>query len=1044
MIIHQLTLNAYGPFAGKETLNFDVLNDAGLFLLNGPTGAGKSSILDALCYALYGTTSTGRPDLRSHFAAENEVPWVELECTISGVRYRIYRSPEWMRPSTRSKYGAVKEHAKTQLDRWEDGEWVSISSRNDEAGAYIEQTIGLKREQFVQVILLPQGEFAKFLNSSSTEREGLLKKLFGSYEYEQIQAELMARALAAKNRAETSLRQLEELESQLDDAFSRARIREAQEFLDAHSAEDTETPVEPAAQSLQELPEETDHPQEAENLPAFVTKHRAYLLEVNNSLDALSTVRSGLDQQLPEARQKHRQLADRAKDWDTYHLLLARKEELGQQSENIEQLKVRAQRAEQAAEIHAYIETATAAHQDADAAQDDHQRTRTSAAERLRRIVEAAEPQHPEATLKTVSAEKLDEETLQQPLTELEALVTAEQQRVETQKNLAKLRAEAERRRVQWNQEDVQLKDAQEQRDSISQELEALEHIAVELERALTTEKTSARIVELSQSLERATQQREQRKSALHDAERTRTQRAQVAEQLQRDRYAQAAFTLAQQLNDEHPCPVCGSQEHPRPATVNGGERVVEQHDIDTALELRQQAESTVQKALQAVAESTAEVQALTEQGAVELATAQQQHQHNQQQVRELKTQNARAQQLRTQRQSIELQIQTLTQTLQELNDQLKTLEGSVQADQHREKHLSEQLEHKQQEHTSFSERLANMRALTKDIAQLHAHHQAVESAHIRLRTAQENLSQAIEKSALDSAEEAKAAFLPSHKRVQMREEIQNYDAAWARLLGQLETETMHNIAQRIENQETRPAAEDIEDAARRVEHLETAKEESVSLSSSLDGTRQNLESIQQRYTQQMAESQTIVQSAQTWRHLADTANGTDADNQLKMTLTTYVLAAQLQDVATSASLHLNAMTHGRYTLEYSTEREKGRGSKKSGLGIVVKDAWHDKVRPTKSLSGGETFMASLALALGLAEVVQHRNGGISIDTLFVDEGFGSLDDSTLEEVMGTLDSLRENGRVIGLISHISEMKNRITTQVQVRRSPEGSHIVAP
>lgn len=1044
MIIHQLTLNAYGPFAGRETLNFDVLNDAGLFLLNGPTGAGKSSILDALCYALYGTTSTGRPDLRSHFAAEHEIPWVELECTISSVRYRIYRSPEWMRPSTRSKYGAVKQQAKTQLDRWENGSWVSVSSRNDEAGAYIEQTIGLKREQFVQVILLPQGEFAKFLNSSSSEREGLLKKLFGSHEYEHIQTELMARALEAKNRAESSLRQLEELDGQLEDAFSQALIAEAQVFLESQVSAGAYDSGEPEGLPVEEHTSDRESTEDDEDQPDFVAKYDTYMRKLAQTLSKLFTVRNELDQQLPQARDKQQQLTKRAHDWDTYHRLLLRKEELTSQSEHIQHLKVRAHRAEQAAEIQAYIEAATVAQKDADLAVESQKRARVAVSERLVKITDAAQEQHPESALRTTSVDELDEQALQFPLSELEDLVIAEKQRETVQRNLAQTIQEIERLREQCQQEEDELKKTHVHRDKIIQELDSHQDTAIELERARTAEKTSAHIVELSKSLGRAVQQRELRETALKEAEDARQNQAQIAEQLQHNRYAQAAFTLAQQLQEAHPCPVCGSHEHPRPATVTGGEQVVEQQDIDAALDKRHQAEEAAQKAYNAVAESTAEVQSLVEQGAIEVDVAQKQYQSHQHQVAELNKKTLHIQELRAQRERLDQLTDTRTQTIQKLTHQLKMLEGTAQAHESREKELGDQLRGKALEHVTFADRLANLRTLSKEIIGFHNTSQVAQNALTRARTTQQTLVEAIEKSVLDSIEEVKAAYVTPQERNRMRTEIQTYESAWSHLSGQLDTDAMRSIAQAVENNESPPASDEIDAASRRVETLETAKETSVSLRSALNGTQQSLERIHQRYNQQMKTSQSIVQSAQTWRHLADTANGTDADNQLKMTLTTYVLAAQLQDVATSASLHLNAMTHGRYTLEYSTEREKGRGSKKSGLGIVVKDAWHDKVRPTKSLSGGETFMASLALALGLAEVVQHRNGGISIDTLFVDEGFGSLDDSTLEEVMGTLDSLRENGRVIGLISHVSEMKNRITTQVQVRCSPEGSHIVAP
>lgn len=181
------------------------------------------------------------------------------------------------------------------------------------------------------------------------------------------------------------------------------------------------------------------------------------------------------------------------------------------------------------------------------------------------------------------------------------------------------------------------------------------------------------------------------------------------------------------------------------------------------------------------------------------------------------------------------------------------------------------------------------------------------------------------------------------------------------------------------------------------------------------------------------------VQQAARLRDLSEVAHGNGSENTLRMSLTTYVLAAELEEVAQAASVRLGEMTGGRYSIHH-TDEKASRG-RKSGLGLEVFDAWTSQSRATSTLSGGESFMASLCLALGLADVVQSRAGGIDVDTLFVDEGFGSLDETTLEQVMDAVDGLRENGRVIGLVSHVADMKSRIPKHVRIRRSPTGSTV---
>ncbi|MFE2179177.1 SbcC/MukB-like Walker B domain-containing protein, partial [Streptomyces sp. NPDC059455] len=172
---------------------------------------------------------------------------------------------------------------------------------------------------------------------------------------------------------------------------------------------------------------------------------------------------------------------------------------------------------------------------------------------------------------------------------------------------------------------------------------------------------------------------------------------------------------------------------------------------------------------------------------------------------------------------------------------------------------------------------------------------------------------------------------------------------------------------------------------------------------------------------------------------LASLAAGTSADNERRMRLEAYVLAARLEQVAAAASVRLRHMSSGRYTLVHSDARSGGRG--RSGLGLHVVDAWTGSERDTATLSGGETFSASLALALGLADVVTDEAGGVRLDTLFIDEGFGSLDEQTLDEVMDVLDSLRERDRTVGIVSHVADLRRRVPAQLEVVKSRQGSAV---
>jgi exonuclease SbcC len=168
-------------------------------------------------------------------------------------------------------------------------------------------------------------------------------------------------------------------------------------------------------------------------------------------------------------------------------------------------------------------------------------------------------------------------------------------------------------------------------------------------------------------------------------------------------------------------------------------------------------------------------------------------------------------------------------------------------------------------------------------------------------------------------------------------------------------------------------------------------------------------------------------------------AEGKSGDNALQMRLSAYVLAARLQQVVAAANERLHTMSDQRYTLEHSAA--KGAGDLRGGLSLLVRDEWTGEARDPATLSGGETFVVSLALALGLADVVTQEAGGADNDTLFVDEGFGSLDPDTLDDVMDTLDELRDGGRVVGVVSHVPEMRTRITAQLRLHKDRTGSHV---
>ncbi len=331
MRIHSLEINAYGPFPGTISLDFNELNEAGIFLLNGPTGSGKSSILDAICYALYGSTSSGRTDLKSRFAEPEAQPWVKLECSVAGKRYRIFRSPEHLRPKKRGS-GLTREQASVTIEVFDAkvGNWEEDASvtRHKDAGDFMYSVIGLTAQQFNQVMLLPQGKFQQFLVAKSADREELLKKLFSTREFERIQQILDDKAKGSEAKAAEAEAAVRSLIERAQRAEKAADITTARQLL----VGDTGTTL-PEATSTGEQPVKPDWLElTSEGALSRTQQLRDDVAELNRvAIDLTDTAAA----EIAELRQQETALGELERHWVQYRDLQAQEEELESQREQI-------------------------------------------------------------------------------------------------------------------------------------------------------------------------------------------------------------------------------------------------------------------------------------------------------------------------------------------------------------------------------------------------------------------------------------------------------------------------------------------------------------------------------------------------------------------------------------------------------------------------------------------------------------------------------------------------------------------------------------
>lgn len=1089
MILHNLEFEAFMAYPKRQEINFDTLNNAGIFLLNGPTGAGKTTILDAICYALYGETSSDRESAKLHstYAAHSGTkPRVLLDVTLHGKRLRIDRTPAYNKPITRgARKGQMREEsAKATLaelapgaDPADEKAWTPISSSVAEVNRTIAERTHLTKEQFLKIVLLPQGQFAQFLKSKPKERKELLKKMFPVEHYEQLFAALTEEAKTAQQEvAQDENTQRGYLER------ARAEMLALQALLDAvdTDAEGTDTEGSAVEGSVEagEAPENlTAENVTAETLDAWVAGG------VERARKTSAREKQEQQRLTDEADQNTRLLAERAQlqaDWREYEQLCERRTRLTEradehkaQREELAQARAAAPLHAQYAQVHAESQALTARQQEQAAcasALDESGRALLTA---LRDEETAEDVTFPEET--TFAALPSLEPAEQQ--TQLEALLDTLRA---LQKKDAQLTDEEAAAATLLKQANALEQDKSRAEKTLSDLTAAAEQLAEELAGYSTADEErtlAAHLVTEAQQKHDAAQQMQQKldasAAAVAEAEK-QSKRTATAEQkaqekwqasaqqalaateefknLQVLRLAQASSLLARELKDGEPCAVCGSVEHPAPAQIAEGEQLVERADLDAAKEREDKAHKQArihelakdratkahQEASEALAAARTQYETLAAQGEcdVEQTAAQ---------LQQAQTRLAQAQSRVTARDGVLVKVERVRVELQKAQEALRTIEGAAVEAQTRHRDAAARCE-------ATAADLAPARAAVGFAQRVEAV-EGYRAAHQRLARAVLLLGQARERhalaaaqaqrllgeSAFESAELVQAAVRTPERVDALEQAVAAYELEHARLLEGFGREAIVAVAARVAAGEQAP--DDLQGVRERVEQLRAAVHRLTLREGERESVLRSLQALRGEYAAFRAQTAQRYDRAQMLANLAAAARGdTLGGYEHQVDLVSYVLGVEFERILHSASLHLDRMSEGRYGMVFSDHRAKGSRSG-GGLNLEITDTWTGEPREASSLSGGESFLASLSLALGLAEIVQANNGGIELDTLFIDEGFGTLDAETLDMVMGTIESLRDSGRTIGLISHVEEMKNRIPAQIVVEKGQNGSSV---
>ncbi len=1024
MRLHSLELQAIGPYATRQRVDFDALTASGLFLLEGPTGAGKTTILDAITFVLYGersrdTTQEDGPHadrLHSHFAAPGLEPSVTAELSLRGTRYRIRRVPEYQRPKRRGD-GLVTEAAQVHLERLEPAGWTTLSANKAEAGEAITAAIGLTQAQFTQVMLLRQGEFAKFLRSSGDDRQKLLTALFGTQLYDRITDELGARRTEATRARDTAQRQIAAAAAAaaeaggLDEAARDELLAAPRDERAARLAGLTGQVAADTGAARAELDGTTAALAAARAAVEQAAQRAVRLRRLADALGRLAEHEAGQgehaarESRLEAARRADpvRPLLDALADAETV-LAQARAEVAGRPGLDLAGLDLAGLGLAGLVPVPGDAPDAAADEGDALAGLSATAAAGSAATARAERAEQDA------AGLRYLAGQEAGLAGREAELARLSDVAAAAGDRA------ARLEAARQELPAQIAELEERLTAARVAAAGLADGEAQLDAVMVRRAAAGRAEDLAGRLDELAAAA-----------SAAVDAHQQLVDAHQEAMQARLDNMA---AELACQLTADCACLVCGSTDHPAPAPMHDG-AVLEQ-DVAQAAQARDAAALDRELAQEAHAELAAEV-------ADCLATA------GGDTVTELEAELLvlgervmAAQEAAQEAADLEPQLADRQAERDHLGDELTAAAAEAAAAAKEAGAAREQLSQLATElavsaagFASVSARQAALRqeasadrALARDLGALAAARRSADAA--RQRADRESGQRGFA-----TIEAARGAVLAPGDLAGLAGQV----ASWAAELAARRAAVAADDLAGLDAGDLAGAQAAAAKAGAILAAAQAADQQARGTWSALTEKAGRLAQRLAELDREQAAADELATATEPVIRLAGLARGTEG--QRKIALTTYVLRLWFEQVVQAANARLAAMSSGRYELRRTDESESKR--QRTGLTLAVIDRHTGAERSPKSLSGGETFYTSLALALGLADVVKAEAGGVELDTLFIDEGFGSLDPQTLDQVMAVIDDLRDRGRAVGIVSHVTDLKDRVYERLEVRRLRDGS-----
>lgn len=1023
-------MSAFGPYAETEVIDFTLMEEHNIFLITGPTGAGKTTIFDGICYALFGYASGEGRDgesLRSHFSKEDVLTYVELEFELRGNVYKVKRIPRQQKKKERGE-GYTLQDSEAEFKVQDQRIITGIRNVNEK----VISLLGINYEQFRQIVMIPQGEFRKLLLADSKDREVILRKIFGTRQFQMIQESL-------EDKARELRKTIQALWEKQNTYIKSIDVGNDENLLELINKE---------ALNINEI---------IENLKILIEEDQKQEAELEKIADCLSDDLEGLQKELLEGMEINKKFEER-KNAETYLKSLEGKKDI------IEKKEILLQKGRRAITVKGT---------------EDYLINRENHLKIVQKELEDAKSKFIEATsgFEKAKVALKDEEEKDKYRKELQEKIISLKKDIEKVKAYEK--AQKEIRIVE-----KLFIEKKNERDKNNKEIESFKIEIKRLTKEVNEAKNSA--IEYAELAKQISEKEENLKKLnkfieendlLQSIRRLYVKKKQEYDESLKEfekvnkKYEEMnnlffkgqAGILAQNLNKGEPCPVCGSVHHPRPAEKLSG--IPTEDELKDTKNLKEEYEEKAKKYYESFMDIKGKGEAqrdIVDKLNLEIEDTLGKFENIKDNIKplneelsNLKKRADAADKIRKKEsvlsgdllkaeeslgekdrlsQKLEEEFRDCFARVQGLKSLLAKEETELPEGIREENALNVQIDRFEDEYKTIEKSLKEAQEsyrnreinFAKAETNKNLKENGIKSAEIEVEAAKSEFISEVGRAGFERLEDYFASKLEQKKIDEMEEEIKEYN------------EALRSAADRFAKAEKDVKGKVLADTDEINKKIDAKKEEKIKAETKIKKTFARLVHNRELENRIKNTADEIMKEERQYGVVGHLSNMAKGNNSEKLSFERYVLAAYFDDIIDAANIRLSKMTDGRF--ELSRIEEKQKGPAQQGLEIQVYDYYTGQPRHVKVISGGESFKASLSLALGLSDVVQSNAGGISLDTMFIDEGFGSLDSESLEKSIQCLLELQQSGKLVGVISHVQELKERIRARIEISPGMTGSN----